>query len=75
MPRNEEGLMGECMKEVWLPEAQKREHAREEAKYKASLPAKLRKNMVSMPFRAPYTSVGIAPTEAQVHDNDYSGAA
>lgn len=75
MPKIEGGLVGISAMEVWLPEAMKQQHDRNEAEYRKGMSAKMRKGMVSVPFMPPWTSVGIAPTEEQLRENNYGGSA
>lgn len=79
MPRSKgAGLVGEPAKEVWIPDALKLEHDRQEAEYQKSLSPKMRRQgaaMSAMPMRLPWTSIGVAPTAEQVHDSNYGGSA
>ena len=76
MPRSKgTGIVGEPFKEAWLPEAEKMRHDEEQEKYRKSLPPKVRKSMVSLPYRGRWVSIGVAPTAEQVADNDYGGSA
>ena len=76
MPRSQGvGVGGQSFKEVWLPDAAKMEHDRQEAEYMKSVPAKMRKNMPTIAFRPPWTSIGIAPTAEQLKENNYGGSA
>ena len=66
------GVTGESAKETWLPAVLQVEHAKREAQMNTGIPKRLQ---IDMPFRPPWTSIGMAPTEENLRDASYGGSA
>jgi len=70
------GLSGEGAKAEWLPPVLKAKHEERERQFRKDYPMPKGMKALPMPeFVGPWTSLGQAPTEKQLEENDYTGVA